>query len=63
MKRPKPPWLQRLQARWWLLTHVTDALDRRVYVEKILRDCASGKRPLPSRDDCLAMAFKLSVPS
>ena len=63
MKRRKPAWLQRLLARWWLLTHVTDALDRRVYVEKRLRECASGKLPLPTAETCQAWAIKLSVPS
>lgn len=37
-------------------------LNRRVVVEQELFDCASGKRPLPTAEQCREMALRLDVP-
>jgi hypothetical protein len=35
---------------------------RRVEVEQFLLDCAGGKRPLPDRESCRALAHRLGIP-
>ena len=53
----------RLKAKWWLLTEVTDSYERRTYVEKRLRDCARGARPLPTAEECREWGNKLGIPT
>lgn len=38
------------------------SLNRRAEVEQVLFDCAQGKRALPTREECHALATKLGVP-
>lgn len=40
-----------------------DMINRRVKVEQLLLDIANGKRPLPTQQECRAMAEHLGVPS
>lgn len=41
---------------------VAGFLNRRVSVEQELFDCAAGKRPLPTAEQCREMALRLGVP-
>ena len=54
---------KRIKARWWLLTHHGDSINRRVVVEKYLYDAYQGKKPLPDKEKCKELAVKLGVPS
>lgn len=56
-------WLYRLQARWRLIRHHGDELNRRAEVEQILLDVYHEKRPLLTPDECRKLAYKLGVPS
>jgi len=52
--------------RWKYVIHThkdyAARLNRSVEVEQALLDCASGKRPVLSRDECRQLAVKLGVP-
>lgn len=39
------------------------ALNRRAAVEEVLLRAAAGKAPLPTREDCRALALQLGVPT
>ena len=58
--------LVRRFVRWKyvILTHKDYAarLNRSVEVEQALMDCAAGKRPALSKDECRQLAVKLGVP-
>lgn len=56
-------WLYRMQARWRIVRHHGDELNRRVEVENVLLNVASGKRPMLSKDECRQLAYRLGVPS
>lgn len=58
-----PQWLRRIYARWHIIRHHGDQLNRRVEVENILLAVASGKRPPLTPDECRALAYRLGVPS
>lgn len=53
----------RLRARWRIVRHHGDELNRRVDVENVLLAVAKGKRPPLSPEECLALAYKLGIPS
>ena len=55
--------LHRLKAKWWLLTHVTDSLSRRVKVENYLNKASLGQKPLPDEAKCRELAITLGVPT
>ena len=40
-----------------------EMINRRAEVEQFLFDCYAGKRPLPDKDTCRALAMKLGVPN
>ena len=54
--------LKRLRMRWYNLRHQAEALNRRAEIEAILIDMSKGKRPLPTREECFALAMKLGTP-
>lgn len=55
--------LRRLRARWHLIRHHGDHLNRRVEVENILIQCASGKRPLPDQAECMRLEKRSNTTS
>ena len=55
--------LRRARAFYSLARGFGDHLNRRVEVENVLLACAAGKRPMLTREECRALAFKLGVPS
>lgn len=56
-------WWWRMEARWRLIRNHGDELNRRVEVEQVLFNMAAGKRPLPTQDECRALAIKLGTPT
>lgn len=56
-------WWLRLKARWRILRHHGDELNRRVEVENVLLAVAAGKRPMLTKEECKALAYKLGVPT
>ena len=59
------PWIARIRkvyAAARRLKWYCDDLNRRSRVEAHLFDCAAGKRPLPTPDDCRRLALDLGVP-
>lgn len=54
--------LIRLKYRWLIVRDSGAELNRRVAVEQILLDCATGKRPLPDAAQCRELALRLGVP-
>lgn len=57
------PWWIRVRARLWLWRNQSDALNRRVSVERYLFDAAAGKKPLPDAKKCRELANKLGIPT
>lgn len=55
--------LQRLRARWRLIRSHGDELNRRATVEAILLEMSEGKRPLPTKEECALLAYKLGTPT
>lgn len=55
-------WWWRMEARWRLLIHHGEELNRRVEVEQVLFNMAAGKRPLPTQEECRQLAIKLGTP-
>lgn len=55
--------IKRLRARWWIIRHHGDSLNRRVKVENYLLSAAAGKRPLPDAQKCRELAYQLGVPT
>lgn len=53
----------RLRHRWQMWRSTGDDLNRRVSVEMVLLNAAAGKRPLPDREECRQLAYKLGIPS
>ncbi len=58
----RPPWMQRLAAKWWLWRNVSDELSRRVQVERELGEVYRGLRELPDKEQCLKWAQILGIP-
>lgn len=56
------PLFRRLYWRWRIIRHHGDELNRRVTVEQYLLACYEGKKPLPNKDKCKELAFKLGIP-
>ena len=54
--------LRRLRYRIAKFRSFGAEINRRAAVEAELFDMASGKKPLPSADDCRRLAIKLGVP-
>ncbi len=52
----------RLKARIRFLMNHGNELNRRVEIENILGQIATGKRPLPDREQCRVLALKLGTP-
>lgn len=57
------PWMTRLRARWRIVRHHGDELNRRVEVENVLLAVAAGKRPSLTGEECLKLAYKLGMPT
>ncbi len=53
-------WFMRWKYRLLIFRDYGAALNRRVEVENALLSCASGKRGLPSREECRQMAYRLA---
>jgi hypothetical protein len=56
-------WWQRIRARWWIIRHHGDSINRRAVVEKYLFDACKGTEPLPDKEKCRELALKLGVPT
>lgn len=56
-------WFYRLQARWRIVVNHGDELNRRVTVENVLLNVASGKRPMLTKEECRQLAYKLGIPT
>ena len=54
--------LHRIAQRIRYTLHQGQELNRRVEIENYLIRIANGDAPLPTRDDCRILAFKLGVP-
>lgn len=54
--------LRCLIATWRWVRHYEKSLNERVKVEQELFDCASGKRVMPTREQCRQWAMRLGVP-
>lgn len=57
------PWHIRLFYRWRMWRNSADELNRRVEVENVLLNVASGKRPMLTKDECKKLAYKLGIPT
>ena len=58
-----PGWRYRLWYRWRLVTRSDQMLNRRVDVENVLLNTATGKRPPLTREQCRALAMYLGDPT
>jgi len=56
-------WWQRIRARWWIIRHHGDSINRRVEVENYLLKAYKGQKPLPDKAMCRELAVKLGVPT
>lgn len=54
-------WLKRKYFMWLSIKHAPKDLNRRVDVEVLLFDIADGKLPIPTREECRAMARYLGT--
>jgi hypothetical protein len=52
-----------MRARWRIIRHHGDELNRRVEVENVLLSVAKEKRPPLTPEECLKLAYKLGIPS
>lgn len=55
-------WLTRIRAHWRLIRNHSHHLNVRVEVENVLLKVAAGKRGPLSKEECLALAYKLGMP-
>jgi len=52
----------RVKERIRIMRGVASELNRRVEIENKLLSIASGKSPIPTRDECRVLALKLGTP-
>jgi len=55
-------WCTRLYYRCRTFRDYAERLHRATLAESVLLSCAMGKRPLPTKEDCLKISIYLGVP-